>query len=81
MPNGSTAPASDVCKVEYNLRDPVRAVDIFPVLVNASLLSASKLAIASYITVYDQKEVNVYKCSTTKSIVSEEAVLKGLQCP
>ena len=48
-----------------------------PGLVDASLLSTSKLASAGYIKVYDGKEVNVYDGSTTKNIVSEEAVLKG----
>ena len=77
VPNGSTAPASDVCKLEHKLRDPARTVDIFPGLVNASLLSTSKLASAGYITVYDGKEVNLYDSSTAKIIVSAEAVLKG----
>ena len=52
-----------------------------PGLVNASLLSTSKLASAGYIKVYYRKEVNLYDSSTTKIIVSEEAVLKGWRYP
>ena len=81
MPNGTTAPASNVCKLQHNLRDPARTVDMVPGLVDASLLSTSKLATAGYITVYDGNEVNVYDGTTTKIVVSEEAVLKGWRCP
>ena len=80
MPNGSTAPASDICKLEHKLRDPARIVDIVPVLVHTSLLSASKLASTVYIKIYDRKEVNVYDSSTTKIILSEESLLKGWWC-
>ena len=47
-----------------------------PGLVNASLLSTSKLASAGCIKVYDRKEVNLYDGSTNKISVYEEAVLK-----
>ena len=52
-----------------------------PDLFNASILSTSKLASAGYITVYDEKEVNVYDGGNTKIIVSEEAILKGWKFP
>ena len=77
----STNPASDVCKLEHNLQDTSKTVGMFPGLVNVSLLSTSKLASAGCMKVYDRKEVNVYDGSTTKIIVSEEAVLKGWLCP
>ena len=80
-PNGGTDPASDVCKIEHELRDPARTVDMVPYLVDSSLLSTRKLASAGYIKIYDGKEVNFYDSNTTKIIVSEEAVLKGWRCP
>ena len=55
MPNGSTDPASDICKLEHKLRVPVRTFNMVPGLVDASLLSTIKLTSASYITVYDGK--------------------------
>ena len=81
MPNGGTDPASDVCKLEHKLRDTVRTVDMVPDLVDSSLLSTSNLASASYITIYDGKEVNIYDSNTTKIIVSEEAVLRRWSFP
>ena len=81
MPNGGTAPASDVCKIEHELWDTVRTVEMVPELVDSSLLSTSNLASASYITIYDGKEVNIYDSNTTKIFVSEKAVLKGWSFP
>ncbi len=46
-----------------------------------SLLSTSKLVEADYIAIYDKQEVNFYDATTTKIMVSEEAVLKGWRCP
>jgi hypothetical protein len=49
--------------------------------VQHSLLSTSKLVEADYIAIYDKQEANFYNATTTKVVVSEEAVLKGWQCP
>ncbi len=46
-----------------------------------SLLSTSKLVEADYAAIYDKQEVNFYDAMTAKIVVSEEAVLKGWQCP
>ena len=81
MPNRGTATVSDVCKLEHELQDPVRTVDMVPDLVEYSLLGTSKLASAGYIKIYDGKEVYNYDSNTTKIIVSEEEVLKGWRCP
>ena len=80
MTNGGTAPASDVCKIDHELRDPSLTVDMVPDLVDSSLLSNIKLSITGYITIYDGIKVNIYDSITTKIIVSEEAVLKGWRC-
>jgi hypothetical protein len=45
------------------------------------LLSTSKVVDADYIAIYDKEEVNFYDAKTKKITVSEEAVLKGWQCP
>ena len=52
MTDVSTAPASDVCKLDHKLRDPARTVDMISGLIDSSLLSTRKLASAGYITVY-----------------------------
>ena len=71
MPNGYTAPDSDVCKLEHELQNPACIVDMVPDLVESSLLSTCKLASAGYIKIYDNKKVNIYDSNTTKAIVSE----------
>ena len=60
IPNRGTAPASDVCKIEHELRDLDRTVDMVPDLVGSSLLSTRKFASAGYITLYDGRDVNIY---------------------
>ena len=81
MPNSSTAPASDFCKLEHKIRDPAITLNMVPGLVNASLLSRRNLASSGYTAGYDRKEINIYDGSTTKVIVSEEDSLKGWRCP
>ena len=81
MTDVSTAPASDVCKLEHPLRDPACTINMVPSLIDSSLFSTSKLASAGYIKLYYGKEVNVYDGHTTKIIFSKEAVLKGWRCP
>ena len=81
MPNGSTAPASDVCKLEHEIQDSARTVDLVLYLVESYLLSTNRLASAGYIIFYDGIEVNIYDSTTTETIVSEEAVLIGWRYP
>ena len=52
-----------------------------PALANQSLLSGNKFAQADYVTICDNKEVNIYDGQTAKIVVPEEAVLKGWFCP
>ena len=44
-------------------------------------MSTSKFVDAGYTVVYDNKEENYYEKATTKIILSEDAVLRGWQCP
>ena len=46
-----------------------------------SLLSGGKFVESGYVSVCDGDEVNIYDGSTATITVSEEAVLKGCQCP
>jgi hypothetical protein len=67
-------------KLHHKLCKPARSVHIVPRVQN-SLLSSSKVVNADYIAICDKEEVNFYNAKTTKITVSEEAVLKGWQCP
>ena len=81
LPTGGIVRASNKAKLEHNLRDPARDVDMVPMLAEHTLLSTSKFADADYISIYDKNEVNIYDARTTKINVSEDSVLKGWRCP
>jgi hypothetical protein len=66
-------------KLHHKLCRPARHVHIVPQVQN-SLLSTSKVVNADYIAIYDMEEVHFYDAKTTKTTVSEEAVLKEWQC-
>ena len=52
-----------------------------PALADQSLLSGSKFADAGYISICDDKKVNIHDGRTARIIVSEAAVLKGYKFP
>ncbi len=77
---GNQAKATTVNKIHHKIREPACSIHIIP-KVQHSLLSTSKLVEADYVAIYGKQEVNFYDATTTKIVVSEEAVLKGWQCP
>ena len=54
---------------------------MLPGLANQYLLSRGKFAEAGYVSVCDGYEVNIYDDRTATITVSDNAVLKGWQCP
>ena len=68
-------------ELHHPVREPDLTVNMVPVLVNQSLISGIKLADAGYISICDDKEVNIYDGRTDRIIVSELEVLKGCKCP
>ena len=64
----------------HELREPATEVEIFLGLTN-TLLSTRKLVEGGYFAVYDKNEVNIYDGKKSKTIITEEAVLKGYRCP
>jgi hypothetical protein len=77
---GNQAKAATVNKLHHKIRKPARSIHIVP-KVQHSLLSTSKLVEADYVAIYDKQEEYFCNATTTKIVVSEEAVLKGWQCP
>jgi hypothetical protein len=77
---GAQAKTTTVNKLHHKICKPARSVHIVP-KVQYSPFSTSKLVEADYVAIYDKQEVNFYDATTTKIVVSEEAVLKGWQCP
>ena len=74
-------PGSNVVKTHHNVRKPARTVDMVPSLTKNSVLSGGKFAQAGYVSVCDNKEVNLYDVRAVKITVYEETVLKGCRCP
>jgi hypothetical protein len=56
-------------------------VDIILGLKDQSLINGKKFANVEYVSICDNKEVNVYNGRIFKIVVSEVTVLKGWQCP
>jgi hypothetical protein len=77
LPNGATAAATMIHKLHHNLQEPACSINIAPSLVGNSLLSTVKMVLAGYAAIYDDKEVNFYDTTTTKIMVSADAILKG----
>ncbi len=77
---GNQAKATTVNKLHHKICKPAHSIHNEP-KVQHSLLSTSKLVEADYVAIYNKQEVNFYDATTTKIVISEEAVLKGWQCP
>ena len=75
LPNGATAAATMIHKLHHNLRESACSVHIVPSLISNSLLRPDKIVKASYIAIYDDKEVNFYDTTTTKITVLVDVIL------
>ena len=60
LPNGTISHATKVEKIEHNVQEPERTIDMVPELVHHTLLSASNFSDADYISIYDGDDVNIY---------------------
>ena len=72
---------NNIAKLHHPVREPARKVDMVPALADQSLLSGTKFSDAGYISICNDKEVNIYDGCTARILVSERAVLKGCKCP
>jgi hypothetical protein len=77
LPDGTRTAASTISELAHNVRQPAKDVHIVPTIETNSLLSTAKFATAGYITVFDDKEVNIYDMQNTTLKVSRAAVLRG----
>ncbi len=76
LPNGTKKPASEIQELQHNIRQPTKDIHIVPDICKNSLISMAKFAKAGYITIFDNKEVNVYNAQNTKVIVTRQAIIK-----
>jgi hypothetical protein len=66
-----------VSKLVHNVWQPAKDVHIVPSIQSNSILSTAKFSKAGYITVFDNKEVNIYDAHNRTSKVSRAAILRG----
>jgi hypothetical protein len=77
LPDGTRTAAATVSKLVHNVRQPAKDIHIVPSIESKSLLSTAKFVKACYITVFDNKEVNIYDTHNTTFKVSRAAILRG----
>ena len=53
-------PGPTEAKLHHPVREPARTVDMVPALADQSLMSINKFSQAGYVTICDNKEVNIY---------------------
>jgi hypothetical protein len=66
-----------VSKLVHDVRQPANDIHIIPSIQSNSLLSTAKFSKAGYITVFDNKEVNIYDAHDKMSKVLRAAILQG----
>jgi hypothetical protein len=79
--NGTASRAGNKARLHYNLREPANDADMVPNLAMNSLLSTSKLADASYVTVFTKDEVKVFDTETAPFKIEGKVVMQGWRCP
>jgi hypothetical protein len=77
LPNETRTAASTISELVHNFHQPAKDNHILPTIKTNSLLSTEKFAAAGYITVFDDKEVNIYNPQNTMLKVSRAAILRG----
>jgi hypothetical protein len=59
LTNGTRTPASNMCLLHNNIRQPARDVHIVPSIPTNLLISTTKFAEVGYIMVFNDEEVNI----------------------
>ena len=57
--------ATKIAEYPFQVRDPVKHLHITPGITTNSLMSTNEFAAANYITIFDNKEVNIYDANDT----------------
>ncbi len=69
--------ADTISELPHDIRQPAKDIHIVPTITKSSLLSIPKMSGAGYITVFDNKEINIYNARDTKVVVTRQAILRG----
>ena len=76
LPDGTKKTASEIQELQHDICQLAKDIHIVPDICKNSLISTTKFAKAGYMTVFDDKEVNVYDTQNTKVIVTWQAIIK-----
>ena len=79
--DGCLHAGTNVAKLYHSVLELAHTVGMVPALADQSLLSVRKFADTGYISICDDKEVNIYDGCTARILVSEITVFKGWKCP
>ena len=79
--DGRCHAVNNIAKLHHPVLESARTFGMVPALADQSLLSGSKFSDALYISICNDKEVNIYDGHTACILVSERAVLKGWKFP
>ena len=77
VPIGDIIEASERMKLDLDVREPAKRVDIVSGVTTNNLLSTGKFADAGYITMFDQDIVNIYDAQYNIVTVTRGAVPRG----
>ena len=77
LSNRTRTAAATVSKLSHDIWQPAKDIHIVPSIESNSLLSMAKFSKAGYITVFDNKEVNIYDAHNTTLKVLQGAILRG----
>jgi hypothetical protein len=80
MPNGKVKEASNMDKLQHDMRHPAKDVHIVPGIERESLLSIPKFADANYVAIFDKDKVNIYGAKKTTIVVFRGTILQRWQC-
>ena len=75
LPDRTRTAAATVSELAHDVQQPAKDVHIIPSIESNSLISTAKFAKAGYITVFDNKEVNIYHAHDTTIKVLQGAIL------
>jgi hypothetical protein len=70
LSNGMGTAADSISELPFDICQPAKDIHLVPSITKYSLLSIPKTADTGYITVFDDKEINIYDARDTKGLVT-----------
>jgi hypothetical protein len=77
LPGSKIKQATEVAEYPFKVQESAWELHITPGITKNLLLSTDKFATASYITIFDKEEVNIYDTNNTIIAVTRGDILRG----